>query len=827
MDVDKYQKKQDVFEDLQTCKQQESVLTWEKLETFKNPKAYSDYLDKLCTNPEKIFNERKHRYELKYPSFIQIYFNAGDPLQFERYGYMMSRVLSYPKRRRKTEYATSVYNGNNYETTYDTFRYLFDKLKKGVYVAIRNGELSVFLPFSNAHYINNWSEIVKQSNPQLVQKMLQEKVWSHQKRKTTNEYKNVNDLSRWYANNCIFKGDKMRFGYGDKPLMFIQEGDKTLVPFKHFLLEYLSYQKQSKQKVKDVEFFFNPRDFPVLRQGHMEPYEQIFGDREVEREYRYKTYTPILSQSGHIGYHDIAIPTEDDMKRIMKDKIFQEECKSHEQEDYQVDWSKKTKKCVFRGSCTGCGITPETNQRLHAAILSHGYTKDKSLQNEEGENVLDAKLTGWNRKPKMYEGDLGEIDLKQYKGLPVGKKNYMKLSEQCLHKYILNIDGHVKAFRLGNEMRMGSVILLVDSPYTLWFQKQMIPYDISKHTDGATHIPISSDLSDLKTKLEWCITHDKECEQIAQNSLQFYQEHLTRDKTFETFGSLMDDLHQLRKAPKKKKNKKHMNVIVAFRESGNSYRTKQLHVFIQQMHAIFDDKTNLTIYVIEQEGERTDYTELPEDIKQDNTKMAKFNLGRLKNIGFEISSQESADDSHTYYVLSDVDMLPSEGLVESYLEYPKKPIHLGHLGTRYEVSQAQQSKKKGAHTFLGGVVSFTKKDFTEVNGYPNNFWGWGGEDECLNHRLAMKKIAIKVPEYPVIDLEEMSLKQKMETLKKQKAKEMKKWEKVKEDKQSWSQNGVSSLDGSYEILSQKTYGHYENVKHIIVKLHITDADKED
>ena len=56
---------------------------------------------------------------------------------------------------------------------------------------------------------------------------------------------------------------------------------------------------------------------------------------------------------------------------------------------------------------------------------------------------------------------------------------------------------------------------------------------------------------------------------------------------------------------------------------------------------------------------------------------------------------------------------------------------------------------------------------------------------------------------------------------------MKKWEKVKRDKQSWSQNGVSNVEGSYEILSQKTYGHYENVKHIIVKLHITDADKTD
>ena len=52
--------------------------------------------------------------------------------------------------------------------------------------------------------------------------------------------------------------------------------------------------------------------------------------------------------------------------------------------------------------------------------------------------------------------------------------NFMNLEEQSKHKYILNIDGHVKAFRLGNELRMGSVILLVDSPYRLWFQDKLI-----------------------------------------------------------------------------------------------------------------------------------------------------------------------------------------------------------------------------------------------------------------------------------------------------------------------------------------------------------------
>ena len=31
----------------------------------------------------------------------------------------------------------SIYSGNNYETTYQTFRYMFDLLKKGVYINIK------------------------------------------------------------------------------------------------------------------------------------------------------------------------------------------------------------------------------------------------------------------------------------------------------------------------------------------------------------------------------------------------------------------------------------------------------------------------------------------------------------------------------------------------------------------------------------------------------------------------------------------------------------------------------------------------------------------
>ena len=148
--------------------------------------------------------------------------------------------------------------------------------------------------------------------------------------------------------------------------------------------------------------------------------------------------------------------------------IYPDSCQNKYIKDikFQLDFDKKKPICVFRGSATGCGITTETNMRLKAAQLSYEL-------NEKGIDILDAKLTGWNKKPKMYNGQLNEINISDFPFKVDKKINFMDLEEQSNHKYILNIDGHVKAFRLGNEFRMGSVVLLVDSDYTLWFQKYL------------------------------------------------------------------------------------------------------------------------------------------------------------------------------------------------------------------------------------------------------------------------------------------------------------------------------------------------------------------
>jgi len=776
-DIEKFTKRKDKYDkdEINEC---EKSITWKELEKIKDPKKYYNYLKKISTNPQ-------------YETFNQIYFHAGDELQFEKFGLLKGRLLKYPKQKGGDENKYPIFNGYNIENTYNTFTYMFEKLKKGIYISIKDSKLDVFLPFSNADYINDWSEILKESNPKLVKQI-------------ANKRYNLTDPSKWYANNCILRTDNLKYKYQK----LIQEGDKTIVPLKYFMIGFCNHLQEKGMKI-NLDFFFNPRDFPILKKDYLEPYEQIYPDKTLEEKYIHKTYTPILSQCGNTGYHDLMAPTEDDMLRITTN-IYPDSCKNPYSKDvnFELDFSKKKPICVFRGSATGCGITSDTNMRLKAAELSQTWM-------DEGKNILDAKLTGWNRKPKIYDGQLDEIDTQSF-NFKIPKRqmnkpppNFMPLEEQSQHKYILNIDGHVKAFRLGNELRMGSVILLVDSPYTLWFQDKL--------KEDEHYVRVNKDLSNLEEKINWCIDHEEECDQIAKNGLEFYKKYLSKEGTYNYFQNLISDLSLHRKAPSYKMIKNTLNIIAAYRDPGDGTRKQQLGVFKKQIQAIFKNKINYHLYIIEQEGERDDYNIIDKKLRQPNSKMAKFNLGMIKNIGYVIANDESKEEENPYFVLSDIDLLPSQLLIDDYLKYPDNPIHLANLGTRYNT----EGKNKD---FLGGVVSFNSKDFESCNGYPNHYWGWGGEDESLKYRLDENNIEITKSEHPIIDLESFTMEEKMSDLRKRKNKENLKWEKASEEKkgENWKKSGLSNINGNYRITEREDI---DNLSHIKVYLSINTFKK--
>ena len=123
LDLKKFQLREDKFKIGEEDKCNKSI-SWKELDGVKKPKEYIKILNEIKTNP-------------KYEIFNQLYFHAGDEYQFQKYGLLKCRLLSYPK---KTIFLKefNIYNNYNLESTYDTFKYLFYIVKKGIYVSIRN-----------------------------------------------------------------------------------------------------------------------------------------------------------------------------------------------------------------------------------------------------------------------------------------------------------------------------------------------------------------------------------------------------------------------------------------------------------------------------------------------------------------------------------------------------------------------------------------------------------------------------------------------------------------------------------------------------------------
>jgi serine/threonine protein kinase len=440
----------------------------------------------------------------RYKHFVQTMFTAGDKEQFNR-----GRVKKTLIRREVPDFSNNVYKTLVFpeiwekhkaltsEAVNNTFLYLFNKFKKGIFVRIYNNKLECFIPFSNAHYYNDFSNLIR-INPKYttVEKFI-EYIASLQNYKVRQKIKPVNE---WFANNSL-----IRFDY--------TETDNNTAVLYDLLITLCN-----ERAVPDIEFFINRRDYPQFRKDGCEPYDQIYGDHQPLVSHNYDKYSPIISFSGNSRFADILMPTYEDWSRAVYQetgKVFPRGCQTYPEIKSQFEWKSKIKKAVFRGSTTGTGVSngidgkPEpVNQRLSAYVIS-----------EKNTSFIDYGITKWNLRPrKLYKYQYLETIEAQDKKKPYLLANRLSLQQQSEYKYILNLEGNVAAYRLSYELSSGSVILLAKSKWKMWYNNILIPY---------THyVPVQEDLSDLITQIIWCIENDEKCRQIAHNAKVFYDKYL-------------------------------------------------------------------------------------------------------------------------------------------------------------------------------------------------------------------------------------------------------------------------------------------------------------
>lgn len=519
--------------------------------------------EKDCTEGEKKIVNTNPRYKF----FSQTHFTAGDIDQFSQYRDPSNGSLEVTDITTKIHFEIpqqlnwSKYRDLDVSAVDNTFKYLFNKFKKGIFIKIKHGQVKVFLPFSNKNFTNEWSDRIR-IHPKYGDFL------NFMKHITTLEgYKfSPNKINKfidtWYANNCLLRSEYPVF-----------EGD-TNVPNTSDMFLTLCQSR----KLPDIEFFVNRRDFPLLKTDSTEPYNHIYdNDSTPLLSHNYTNYSPILSMVSAEGFADIPIPTGDDWARvcISEGKYFPHSSVRTGAISSVTPWKDRISTAIFRGASTGVGVTTDTNPRLKLASMSKTSPKDSN-----GTPYLDAGITKWNLRPRKISGEkyLQTIDIDS---LPFSLVGFLSPQEQSNYKYVINVPGHVASYRLSRELESGSCILLVESQYKLWYSPILVPY---------THyVPVKSDLSDLFSQIEWCKANDSKCKQIAENALAFSKTYLTREGILDYLTTLIIGLKKVNGtylynqiSPREVQHCKELNVIptipkqISLESFLNSKKTKEI-----------------------------------------------------------------------------------------------------------------------------------------------------------------------------------------------------------------------------------------------------------
>ncbi|XP_022104366.1 uncharacterized protein LOC110986643 isoform X2 [Acanthaster planci] len=113
-----------------------------------------------------------------------------------------------------------------------------------------------------------------------------------------------------------------------------------------------------------------------------------------------------------------------------------------------------------------------------------------------------------------------------------------------------------------------------------------------------------------------------------------------------------------------------------------------------------------------------------------------FNRAMLMNVGFVEALNFSRWDC---FIFHDVDHLPLSDF--NYYGCSGMPRHF--------LSGADRWKYKLPYAnFFGAVTGFTTSNILKINGFPNVYWGWGGEDDEIWERVKEVGLPVSRPKGP-------------------------------------------------------------------------------
>lgn len=162
-------------------------------------------------------------------------------------------------------------------------------------------------------------------------------------------------------------------------------------------------------------------------------------------------------------------------------------------------------------------------------------------------------------------------------------------------------------------------------------------------------------------------------------------------------------------------------IIIPYRN-----RDSQLRTFLYNIHPIlYRQELDYGIYVVEQNG------------------TSRFNRAMLMNIGY---AEASKIYDYQCYIFHDVDLIPEND--RNIYSCPKQPRHMSVAIDKFKY-------RLPYNAIFGGVSALTKEQFKKVNGFPNRYFGWGGEDDDMWNRIGhagykVTRYAMDIARYKMI-----------------------------------------------------------------------------
>ncbi|XP_062925170.1 beta-1,4-galactosyltransferase 1 [Mobula hypostoma] len=208
-------------------------------------------------------------------------------------------------------------------------------------------------------------------------------------------------------------------------------------------------------------------------------------------------------------------------------------------------------------------------------------------------------------------------------------------------------------------------------------------------------------------------------------------------------------------------------VVIPFRN-----RDEHLKYWLYYLHPILQrQQLDYGVYVINQHGEDT------------------FNRAKLLNVGFMEALKEY---DYNCFVFSDVDLIPMDDR-NTYKCY-SQPRHLA-------VSMDKFGFRLPYRQYFGGISALSREQHERINGFPNEYWGWGGEDDDIYNRIVSKGMGISRPD-GVIGKCRMIVHQRD----KKNEPNPQRFDRIARTRQTMHSDGLNSL--KYKVLEIKKYPLY-------------------